>query len=914
MRPEASPLVEDIHRISVGAVCFKQRKVGPPLSFKTYLRIHSLRTQPLTKNKRNTPGTVHNLHLHWNISPCNHLVVLVGVAVVVVSVAFVAVLWISERSKRPNLPTTIRLNISHNMAIHVGEILNLMFNVMLIAYAWYVLHHSTCHHPKAQAESPEAERPNIQGPKCEDATYEELQIQDNNTEERVALLVEKAMRPVMQWHDAQKRADEAKITSMKINQHAIMDRQKMFERVTENKLARIKATQLAREVRLDEAEETARTAAKMELTYKHQREVEELRRQLRNQQKKHQKEEARTRGLKNTISKVLGDVERLRIRVQEESRWRKEMENNTRAAAPDVTRLTSEVEDFHASLREEKRRREQFEHGLAVEKESISRIKATVAKLKWSIRATRRLARRKRTDGLLRAISDQISRHAVATFRLHTADPKKPLLPKPAIPDQACSGASPLDDAIDRLSAFSITNSEKKPVTSQQLVVLHPPVHPQQAIIPQQVVIDQPPTVNQQPVLHQPDVEHDSVVRQTTVVDSEPLVDQTSAVEGDPGSEHQAAVDQPLIREPVDKEDPAGGLDIVMKEAPEDEQEPAHDPAPFTLMEPAVIRRHSIEEETVGEKISFVLQQTGQASDVSMSQGNDAMQEPTQQSPGKTVQEETFAKYGVLVVPHVPKPEGDGSQQAHHGAMRVANIGTAGDSSVNPGKLAPSGSPCATVRQQVDEEAENENTSPFHPQPTGPSGSAIGPISGIHWDARPDAIGPKPMIIFGARHILPKPKGKKNTFSTDQIEKTKSKASEAPPAVAGLPPPLDTHFSSEYLARLRVRMADISVMRKLTGDDIDEDADWVVQVRQKDQEFGEAALCNMSEETQYAVPPYTKHMIEQMMESFFLACVWDTLDDEFDLDPRDQEDLRKSFMETVEKHMDTHSADTLPVS
>lgn len=776
-----------------------------------------------------------------------------------------------------------------------------MINVMLIAYVWYVVHHSTHYHPRAQAEASEAERPNIQGPRREDPKHEEPQIEDTRTEERVALLVEKAMQPVVQWQDALRRAEEAKIRSMKIDQHAIMHRQKMFERVTETKLARIRATQLAQEVRLGEAEERTRTAAKKELTYRHQRETEELRRQLQNQQKKHQREEARTREPNNATSKVLGDVERLRVRVQEESQRRMEVEDEVRAAAADVARLISRVEDFHASLEQEKRRREQVERHLALENGSTGRVNATIAKLKMSIRAARRLARRKRTDEPVRTINDRISRHAVATFRLHTAEPKRAIMPRPTIADQALSDASSLDDAINRLGAFSITNSEEKPVMSRQLVVYHPSVHPQQTIIPLQVVIDLPPTVSQQLVLLQPHIEQDSVVRQATIVDPEPIVDQISAGKEEPSSDQETIVGQPLIGEPAGGEEPAGDLEIAMKEAPVGEQEPAHDPAPFALMEAAVIRQHPIEEEPVAEDVSLVLQQSGQDSDVSVSHANDAIQEPMQQPPGETVQEETFDKHGVLLVPHVSKPESDGSQQTYHDAMPVADMGTAGNSNVNPGKIPPSGSPRASFAQKVNEQAGNENTSLLPPQPTAPSGSAVGPISGIYWDARP-------MRIFGGRHILPRPKGKKRKLSKDQIEKTKSKASEA------LPTRQKTLFSSEYLARLRARMADISVMRKLMGDNIDEDDDWVVQVRQTNQELGEAALCSMSEETQYAVPPYTKHMIEQMMESFFLACVWDSLNDEFDLNPKEEGDFRKSFMEAVKKHMNTHAADTLPVS
>lgn len=787
------------------------------------------------------------------------------------------------------------------MAIHVGEILNFIINVMLIAYVWYAVHHSTHHHPRAQAAASEEERPNIQGPRREVPKHEEPHIEDKKTEERVALLVEKAMQPIVQWHDAQKRADEAKIESMEIDQHAIMHRQKMFERVTETKVAQIRATQLAQEVRQEGVEERARTAAKKELTYQHQKETEELRRQLQNQQKKHQREEARTRGQNNAMSKVLGDVERLRVRVQEESQRRMEVEVKAEAKAADVARLISRVEDFHASLEQEKRRREQVERYLAVERGSTGRVNATIAKLKMCIRAAKRLAGRKRTDEPVRTINDRISRHAVATFRLHTAEPKRAILPKPTIPDQAFSDASSLDDAINRLGALSITNSKENPVMSQQLVVYHPSVHPQQTIIPLQVVIDLPPTVSQQLVLHQPHIEQDSVVRQATIVDPEPIVDQISAGKEETSSDQETVVGQPLIGEPAGGEEPAGDLEIVMKEAPVTEKEPVHDPAPFALMEPAVIRQHLIEEEPVAEDASLVLQQSGQDSDVSMSQGNDAIQEATQQSPIETVQDETFDKYRVLLVPHVSKPESDGSQQTHHDVMPVADMGTAGNSNVNPGKVPPSGSPRAISAQKVDEQAENENTRLLPPQPIAPSGSAIGPISGMYWD-------PRPMRIFGGRHILPRPKGKKRKFSKDQIEKTKSNASEA------LPTRQKTLFSSEYLARLRARMADISVMRKLMGDNIDEDDDWVVQVRQTDQELGEAALCNMSEETQYAVPPYTKHMIEQMMGSFFLACVWDSLNDEFDLNPKEEEDFRKSFMEAVKKHMNTHAADTLPVS
>lgn len=793
------------------------------------------------------------------------------------------------------------------MAIHVGEILNFIINVMLIAYVWYAVHHSTHHHPRAQAAASEEERPNIQGPRREVPKHEEPHIEDEKTEERVALLVEKAMQPIVQWHDAQKRADEAKIESMEIDQHAIMHRQKMFERVTETKVAQIRATQLAQEVRQEGVEERARTAAKKELTYQHQNETEELRRQLQNQQKKHQREEARTRGQNNAMSKVLGDVERLRVRVQEESQRRMEVEDKAEAKAADVARLISRVEDFHASLEQEKRRREQVERHLALENGSTGRVNATIAKLKMCIRAGRRLARRKRTDEPVRTINDQISRHAVATFRLHTAEPKRAISPKPTIPDHAFSDASSLDDAINRLGALSITNSKEKPVMSQQLVVHHPSVNPQQTIIPLQVVIDLPPTVSQQLVLHQPHIEQDSVVSQATIVDPEPIVDQTSAGMEDPSSDQETVVGQPLIGEPAGGEEPAGDVEIVMKEAPVTEKEPAHNPAPFALMEPAVIRQHLIEEEPVAEGVSLVLQQSGQDSDVSMSHGNNAVQEPTQQPPGEAVQEETVDKYGVLLVPHVSKPESDGSQYTHHDATPVADMGTAGNSSVNLDKIPPRGSqetshhPRAIFAKQVDEPAENEDRSLLHPQPTALSSPVIGPISGVYWDSGP-------MRIFRGRHILPRPKRKKHKFSKDQIEKTKSKASEA------LPTRRKTLFSSEYLARLRARMADISVMRKLMGDNIDEDDDWVVQVRQTDQELGEAALCNMSEETQYAVPPYTKHMIMQMMESFFLACVWDSLNNEFDLNPKEEEDFRKSFMEAVKKHMNTHAADTLPVS
>lgn len=484
------------------------------------------------------------------------------------------------------------------------------------------------------------------------------------------------------------------------------------------------------------------------------------------------------------MSQILGDFERLRIVVQEESQRRMEVENIAVAAAADVMGLVFEAENFHASLDEEKRRHEQVQRDLAVEKESTRRAEVAIAKLKMSIKATRRPARQKSTDGgPVRAMNDRISRYAVATFRLHTAQSKTTLY-EPSNPSYASSEASSFNDAIDRLNAFSITDSEEKPVMSQQLVFSLPTVNPQQAIVPQQAVIDQPPTPTQQlvlyqspigarsslvtssqpyvvqqvmphkqPIDHQSDVAQDPVVRQATVIGPEPAVDQISAVKQEPRGDQWVVVDQPLIREPVDKDEPAGGLDM----------------------------------------------------------------------------------------------------------------GTAGDPDVNLGKTAPSGShessrdPRPNVTHQVDEEAEGEDTSPFQPQPAALSESVIGPVSGIQHHTDPS------MPIFSG--FLLKPKGKIHKYSTEQIEKMKSKVSEA-----GLAGP-KTHFSSKYLARLRAQMADISVMRKLMGDDTDEDEDWVVQVRHADQELGETALCNMSEETQYAVPPYTKHMIEQMMESFFLACV-----------------------------------------
>lgn len=358
-----------------------------------------------------------------------------------------------------------------------------MVIVMLIAYMWYVIHHSTCHHHKALEEAPEAAAAKIEGAKGEDPKPEDLQPEDNKIEEIVAMLVEKSMQPVVQWHDVQKRADEARIKSLEVNQHAMMQRQNIFERITEKNLSRIRGMQRNLEERLDQTEERARTAAKRELTYKHQREIQELNRQLRRRQQERQKEESRIRRVEDAMSKVLDDAQGLRGKVQEESQRRMVVEDRAQAANADVARLMSIAEELGASLEEEKRRREQTERDIFTGKDATNRLKVNVLKLaSWSACAA----------------NDHISRHAVQAFKLHPADPKRSVLPKSTMHGQSSSHVSSLEDVIDRLSDLSITKSQTSPMIKQKLAVSQSPVRSQQAIHPPKVVIDQPPIIPQQ--------------------------------------------------------------------------------------------------------------------------------------------------------------------------------------------------------------------------------------------------------------------------------------------------------------------------------------------------------------------------------------------------------------------------------
>lgn len=927
-----------------------------------------------------------------------------------VDLAVVVVVSISGRSQLPNLFTTVRRNILHNMATNAGEVLNLMAIVILTAYIWYARHNPTSHHHKAQEEAPEATEAKIKGAKCEKPKPGDLHIEDDKTEEIVARLIEKAMQPVVQWHDVQKRADEAKIRSLEVNQHAMMERQNMFERVTDRNCSRIRGTQTTLEDRLDQAEERARTAARKELIYKHQREVEQLRGQLRRQQKQREKVEARIRQVEDAMSKVLDDAEDLPVKMQEESQRRMEVEDKARTASADVARLMSVAEDLGASLEDEKRRHKQTECDLAKEKETTSRLRARVSKLvRWKVCMA----------------NDHISRHAVQTFKLHPAKPKTPVRPKSTMHGQAFSHVSSLEDVIDRLSDFSITNSQTRPIVKRKLVVTQspvfsqqgiipykvvidqPPIIPQQVIVPNQVVIDQsstvspqfslypkpvvgpklvsqlPPIVNQQLTFHQqpvmssqpllrpqpiderPNVDKVHVGRQDTVISKEQVVDEDASGKEEPTSDREDDIDQQVTvvqQGHVEEREHAGDQDIEMKDPPLVRQVAVINPATCAVMEPAVIQNQIIAEEPVGDEMSFKLQQTGHGPDSSMTQGHDVGQaslaasvEPKTSAAADSNFQQPFRFHF-----SVSRPGLWMAQSPRYTSQAPFNFALAPSRKVDsndtfPDKYGKSDMKMTTAHDQSSVGGQVTDTSLEHdeksdvnmdsdstsnsliselehaltaadaeerergmasqrdptikagkevlPAAKAPSDSTIEPVSGSHSAASPDTSGPR-ITFFGARHLLPIPRGKKDRFSKDQIEKMMSKASEAPPLLSR------TLFSSDYLAQLRAQMMDFSTMKKVFGDEVFDDDDWISRMRQEDLERSEVALCNMSEETRYAVPPYTNHTMEQMMESLFIACIWNCASDEFDFDEDEGEKYLDDFMKVVKEYLRTHPADT----
>lgn len=492
------------------------------------------------------------------------------------------------------------------MAIDAREVLDLVLILMFVAYICHAKFHTPSHHttqadtPKAEvseaqvseAEVSEAKVPKIETPQTETPEFV-CKLEALNTEDTVAKLVEKAMRPVVQWHDTQKRADGQKIKVLEASQHAIMTRQKIFEQVTEKHLSQIQNAQNALEARLAHAEETARAATTKLLTAQHQREVESLRRKLKSEQKDRQKAEKRHRDLERELTKVTTDAEGPRAKTENENEQRIATENKSQAAASKMARLFAKFESLRSELTHERRRRSRAERALAAAPKPVSERSPPV--------------------------DSGVSRQAVATFKLHAAEPDKPSLPK----------ALSVDELADLLSAFHLNERQDESAViqqstpkQQQLVLYQQPLGTQQAAHNQHVVTSQQPIVSrqlpmsqqlvlyQQPIVtQQPIVSHNVILTQLSVAYRQPVNDQqTDATQNNVNSQDFIVKEEPAIsNEPVEQET-AAIQQLVVVEKPVILQEPVLVQEPdvgqedVVQQEPVVVPEAVVEPEPIAEQ------------------------------------------------------------------------------------------------------------------------------------------------------------------------------------------------------------------------------------------------------------------------------------------------------------------------
>lgn len=487
----------------------------------------------------------------------------------------------------------------------------------------------------------------------------------------------------------------------------------------------------------------------------------------------------------------------------------------------------------------------------------------------------------------------------------------------------------------------------------------------QQLIFHQQSITSSHPALRPQPIHDKPNAEEVLIGSQETIISQEQVVDEDPVGREEPTSDQDDGVDQQLIvvqQEHVEEGEHVGDQDVEMRESPLVKQVPVVLPGPCGVSEIAVTHNQVTGEENVIDDMSFILQQTGQEHDVSMSQDNDV----AQASPPASVE----PKFSALTDPNiqqpfrfhfsVPKPgswmtqgprstsqapftfalppfalsASEDTSPDSHGKNDITMTPAPNQSSVGVQDKDPSLE--QDERRDLDMGSNSESNSLISeleyamtgaeaeerslgmvskrdttgkvgnldlPAPMASDGSTIDPVSGSHSARSPDASGTNTLTFSGARHLLPMPRRMRDRLPRDQIEAMMSEAIE------GLPHPSHTHFSSEYLAQLRAQMVDFSTMKKLFGDEVFDDDDWIPKMQQQDLQQSEVDLCDMSEETRYAVPPYTHHMMEQMMESLFIACIWDSAADEFDFDEDEEEKYLDDFMKIVKEYLRTHPAD-----
>ncbi|KAJ4387294.1 hypothetical protein N0V93_007883 [Gnomoniopsis smithogilvyi] len=366
------------------------------------------------------------------------------------------------------------------MAIDVREVLDLVLIFMLTAYFCHAKLSTPPPHHTIHADAPETEMHKVETRKVETP---EAEIP--KTEDIVAQLVEKAMRPVVEWHDSQKQADEKKTAALEASQHAIMSRQKMFEQVTEKHFSKIQDTQKALESRLGRVEENPRAATNETVGMQNKREIQNLHRKLRSEKNERQRAEKRFQSIEDRLTKVALDAELLRAKVQNERQQRIEAEDKSRGAAASMVHLATEVESLQVELDRERRRRQQAEHDLAVEQQATKQAKAFP---------------KPANERSLNSDSDKLSRHAVATFKLYAGKPELPPLPNSTTSCIAVSGRPSLDELAELMDLIRITERKDDPVLNPKSFLTHRlPLYSQ-------------PVTSQEPIIQEETLSEDDTV------------------------------------------------------------------------------------------------------------------------------------------------------------------------------------------------------------------------------------------------------------------------------------------------------------------------------------------------------------------------------------------------------------------
>ncbi|KAJ4419493.1 hypothetical protein N0V82_004938 [Gnomoniopsis sp. IMI 355080] len=911
------------------------------------------------------------------------------------------------------------------MASFTGDVLYLMTVIMFLAYFWYATSHTLSHatppHHTTQTDAPDAEVPEIEENHIEPSQIdgnhiEAPQIETPKTEERVAQLLETAMKPIVEWHEKQKQVEEKRLKALEADQHAIKVRQTLFEKVTEARLARAEASSRAADKNM--LAKVMADAEGLQATVRHEKEQRMMAQRqadaavaemtcLRAELESVRTKESSQAAGKDVLAKIMADAEALRAAVEHERQGRIMAEKNGDAATADMAWVKSELErvrtkaDNESQLRlamdrkaeatavelervraelEEKRQRQEAQPFIEAFKMSVAIDQ--LADLLGAVHLgdddddkddddkdddDKGLVIHIETEPILSSGGDEESpqqeplatlggepKDVVMAFEgeINLAQEHKASVTHVETEPVPSSGGDETSPEQEPLATFSGEPEDAEMVSEGEEVNLaqEPPAplaETEDAVMASEVeevqLAPEPPATlgeaedaemvsedEELKLAHEPQAnlgETKDVVMasegeevQLAPVPSAALVQHEDAVKVSQGEEVSLAQEPPATLGEAENDEVSEGdseeLDKELKKYfPEEDAaesaapEPIAMAAPDTEIEPGRSdSKADAGKTTQSDKVEAAAPEpiSTAAPDTEIEPG----QSDSKTDAGRTTQSdkgEATAPEPVdatPIQPHVTPQYIFGSRPPKKPKGKLHQIGQ---------------QKFEEIKRKEAEEIEKKAATGVKPGPSvakAEAGKTIRCDKGAQATAlEPDKMPIQPCVppqyIFGSRPPK-KPKGKLHRIGQQRFEEIKRKEAEEMERKAA-EAARRTHYSSEYLSKLRYHMLSINVLAKLMGSAF-EGEDWVEGLRDDDESLGDFAFSELTLASAESGPPYTKEMLFGMMLAFFVGYFWLRVNDDFHLENEDKGGYLCDYETQLREYIDSHPPDSLPVS